>query len=212
MAKKLYIVGASSNTSNSGTSGGDHAEYNLFIHEFQNESDRAAAIVGAAVLYDQLKQIITHFLVDDPKEVKALFSPSGALGAFGDRISLAYLLNLISKTQRDDLKIIAWVRNRFAHRLYGLTFSDPEITRETKKLKYSEETTSFKQIGIQQPSSRDRYILAIAYLALHFWSNISLGEHAERRIGEGQKRKDPSTLPQAVATMLALRAVDVPDS
>jgi hypothetical protein len=43
-------------------------DFQGFLEEFQNENDRSAAIIGAAFLDENLKQLLTNFLVDDEKK------------------------------------------------------------------------------------------------------------------------------------------------
>lgn len=42
-------------------------DWDGFLKEFQGESDRAAAIVGAAFLDEHLRFLLEEFLVDDPE-------------------------------------------------------------------------------------------------------------------------------------------------
>jgi mannitol operon repressor len=109
-------------------------DFQGFLEEFQNESDRSAAIIGAAFLDEHLKQLLTNFFVDDPKEVAHLLSSESPLGSFGARIRAAYCLGLVSREYFQSLKLIKDVRNAFAHQLHGLTFDDKEIAAACRKL------------------------------------------------------------------------------
>jgi DNA-binding MltR family transcriptional regulator len=103
--------------------------------EYQNESDRAAAIVGAAFLDEQIKEYIRQFLIDDEKFVNDLFAPDRPLGAFGARIQIAYALGLLTNDEYHDLKVVQGIRNAFAHDLHGLSFNDPWIKQQCLLLK-----------------------------------------------------------------------------
>ncbi len=61
-------------------------DFQGFLNEFQNESDRSAAIIGAAFLDEHLKQLLTNCFVDDDKEVTLLLSSESPLGSLdGER-------------------------------------------------------------------------------------------------------------------------------
>ena len=109
-------------------------DFQGFLDEFQKETDRSAAIIGAAFLDEHLKQLLANFMVDDPNEVKQLLSQESPLGSFGARIRAAYCLGLISRQYFESLKLIKDVRNAFAHQLHGLTFEDKDVADACKKL------------------------------------------------------------------------------
>jgi DNA-binding MltR family transcriptional regulator len=83
--------------------------------EFHEQPDRVIATVGAAYLDSALDTLLRAVLIDSEDEVEKLLGPSGALGANGARCQLAYCLGLITVDQRDDIKTIAKIRNKFAH-------------------------------------------------------------------------------------------------
>jgi hypothetical protein len=56
-----------------------------FLEEFRRESDRAAAILGAAYLDEELLQLLTEFLIDDENEVRELVDNEKPLGAFAEQ-------------------------------------------------------------------------------------------------------------------------------
>ena len=106
-----------------------------FIDEFLKEGDRATAILGAALLDENLFQLLSRFLVDDKKQVDLLLDTEQPIGSFGARIRLAYCLGLITLNTFKALMIIKGIRNAFAHQLHGLSFSDPDIVKEVDKLR-----------------------------------------------------------------------------
>lgn len=100
-----------------------------FEEEFREEGDRAAVIIGAAFLDELLRRLITSFLIDDKKKVKRL-----PLGTFANKIGFAYCLGLISEDEHHDLEIIRDMRNKFAHKMHGLSLADQEIREKCSKL------------------------------------------------------------------------------
>ena len=104
------------------------------MEEIKTQSDRAAAIVAAAFIDERLRQYLSRFLIDKPKEVEELFGFDRPLGSFGSRIRVAYCLGLLDDNEYHDLKIIQDVRNAFAHELHGLTFADPWVAQRCREL------------------------------------------------------------------------------
>lgn len=91
---------------------------------FREETDRGAAIVGAAYLDESLKELVASFLIDDEQVDELL---RRALRSFGLRIVVAYSLGLISADEYSDLDTIRDIRNDFAHGRTKTSFSEPEI-------------------------------------------------------------------------------------
>lgn len=116
-----------------------HADLQGFQQEFQKESDRAAAVLGAAYLDESLRQLIAASLVDSPTEVDDLLGPNRPLGSFSSRIRAAHCMGLISDGERDDLNRINGIRNRFAHDLHGLRFTDDWAKEECAVLRCAKE-------------------------------------------------------------------------
>lgn len=105
------------------------------LFDYTEPNDRAIVIVGSAFLDALLTDMLTNFLVDDAKEVRRLVQPEGALGSFGARISACYCLGLIGETIQSDLRLIAKVRNRFAHEV-DIHFTDPRIQGWCESLRW----------------------------------------------------------------------------
>lgn len=95
--------------------------------EFHHESDRVVAIVGAAYLDSLLEKLLRAVLIDTPDEADRLLRPDAPLGSNGSRAQLAYCLGLIRVDQRDDLKIVAKIRNLFAHDFKALSFDSAPV-------------------------------------------------------------------------------------
>jgi len=116
-----------------------------FYEEIQNESPRAAVIIASAFLDAQLRNLLSKYFVDDPKIANELLgsenNPDGPLSSFSSRIKAAYCLGLIGKGMYHDLHIIRRIRNKFAHKMHGYTFDEPEIVSWCKSLKLAKMIT-----------------------------------------------------------------------
>ncbi len=69
-------------------------DFRGFFEEFQNESPRAAVILGAAFLDAQLRELLANFMIDQKSVVDELIGseskPDRPLSAFSARIRAAY--------------------------------------------------------------------------------------------------------------------------
>jgi len=102
-----------------------------FIVEFWEdkvkENDRSLAIIGAALIDEQLEELLASFFIEQPKTTGFLLSPTGPLGAFGVRNQLAYALGLIDRPTFRDIKLIQKIRNQFAHVAEDIDFSNNRL-------------------------------------------------------------------------------------
>ena len=145
-----------------------------FLEELGHETDRAAAILGAALLDELIYQLICAFLIDDAEEVQNLTDTERPLGAFGARIRAAYCMGLITKEIFKDLNVIKLIRNLFAHRLHGLSFSEESIANECAKLKCLER---IHLVGADLSSARVRFSSAIYLIHIYLSMEIKLVSH-----------------------------------
>jgi len=142
-------------------------DWNKFYEELQNESPRAAVIIAGAFLDSQLRDLLSSFLVDDPKVVDEFLgsdkNPDRPLSSFSSRIKAAYCLGLISKSIYDDLETIRKIRNKFAHKTHGYTFDEPEIVSWCNSLKLAKMITD---VSPHVPKSHGgMFILGVIQLA-----------------------------------------------
>lgn len=95
--------------------------------ELNGGSERAAAIFGAAILDELLRQVLVAFMISDDKETKELTRESSVLGTYSSRIRAAYCLGLLTAEERNDLDLIRRIRNPFAHRVRPPSFEEGQI-------------------------------------------------------------------------------------
>lgn len=111
-------------------------DINAFSGPFRAESDRACAVLGAALIDERLKRLFDRRL---HYSNKALLSHSGVLGSFSSRISLARALTWISDDVRFDLDQVRDIRNTFAHNAdHQLSFADQSISDKCRTLKVAQ--------------------------------------------------------------------------
>jgi DNA-binding MltR family transcriptional regulator len=111
------------------------------VYEFRAtltpETDRGCALMAAAYLDDQLRELLSKCFIDDSKAIGEYFSNSGPLGTFSSRIESAYLLGAISSSVRRDLHLIRKIRNDFGHNPKPIGFDDEAISNRCKELHLS---------------------------------------------------------------------------
>ena len=145
------------------------------------ENDRALAIVGGAFLDTLLENILIEFLIEDEKEVGDLLRYDGPMGGLSARIRTAYCLGLLRKSIRDDLRLVAKIRNRFAHNL-SASFEQSPISDWCNALRFHRE--SF----IQPPagsSARDLFYVEVSRLIGYLDGYISIARGEKRLLPKG---------------------------
>jgi hypothetical protein len=165
----------------------DLVDLAAFVKEFTAETDRGAALVGAALIDNRLERLLrAHFLNDATAD--KLLSSTAPLGTFSARIDASYALGLVTEVEFRECDLIRRIRNEFAHRLHGLTFENQAIANRCRELK----AMAYERWG----SPRQRYMNSVITLCLVLWHRPA---HAEQL--KAQDRKWPWHL--AFGTMKA---------
>ena len=99
-----------------------------FLKEFQSETDRGAALVGAALIDDRLERLLRSHFIDGKEANDLLGTGSAPIGSFAARTKAAYCLGLITELEFKECNIIRRVRNEFAHQVHGLDFSNDKLS------------------------------------------------------------------------------------
>jgi hypothetical protein len=148
------------------------------LFDYGEASDRAVAIVGPAFLDTLLSEMLVNFLVDEEKEVQKLMQPEGPIGAFGAKISTCYCLGLIGETIKSDLRIVAKIRNRFAHDLRA-HFSDEQISSWCGSLRWHKE--SLLRDPPSDATSRDLFQVGVNQLVSHLSGLVGVARYHKRQ-------------------------------
>jgi hypothetical protein len=119
--------------------------------ELQAQTDRGAAIIGAAIIEDFLTDALKNRLILTADVSRRLFSheANGPLADFSAKINIAFAVGLIEADQRADLHNTRRIRNRFAHTPEPLDFSDKKIATWCFQ---------FRTIKEHTRSPRERYL------------------------------------------------------
>jgi len=127
-------------------------DLDTFSGTFRSESDRACAVLGAALIDERLKQLFDRRL---HYANAALLSHSGVLGSFSSRISIARALAWISDDVRFDLDQVRDIRNKFAHNAdHELSFTDQSIADKCRTLKVAQTLIDAHEALANRPPNR----------------------------------------------------------
>lgn len=113
----------------------DLKDFSSFLKEFQSETDRGAALVGAALIDQKLSDILEAFMVNNKIADELLNGANAPLGALSARTKAAYAFGLIDDHELGECDLIRKIRNEFAHSIHGTTFFDQKIHSLCKNLK-----------------------------------------------------------------------------
>lgn len=101
----------------------------------REESERGCVIVSAAILDEQLVEMIRARLVPSPEREDELLEAGNApASSFSARIDLAYRIGVLSLDQRQSLHILRKLRNDFAHVSTPISFSDDSVSDRIRNL------------------------------------------------------------------------------
>lgn len=154
-------------------------EFHALFNERGAVDERAIAILGAAFLDNMLEDILISFMVDDEREAGKLLGFDKALGTFSSRIAATYCLGLICKTVRDDLRIVAKIRNRFAHEVRA-SFDQPPFSDWCRSLKWHEFSMMMKAPADATP--RETFRVGVNQLITYLSGLVSLARHDRRKV------------------------------
>jgi hypothetical protein len=171
----------------------------------QTKSDRAAAIVGAAFLEENLRNAIEARLRADENIVNKMFKPSGSLGAFEVKADLGFLLRVYEKDVHADLVTLGKIRNAFAHWRKPIKFDSKDIKALCRELKLVDKDEYPKMPGPGLPdelrsperigpdaSPTERFILTIKLMVIIFWAashDLVLGRTRSTDGANGTQRR-----------------------
>ncbi len=163
----------------------DITELNQFLHEFQKESDRAAAVLAGCYLDEMLELLLKKFLIQDAKFIAKYVlgnSPSVTIDSFAKKARIAYALGLLREDEYSDLDIVRRIRNEFAHQLHGLSFDTQKISDLCFNLKLAQLTIDKLLCDTKYTDgARFRYTIAVGILG-NFINHRALYETEAREV------------------------------
>jgi len=146
-----------------------------FLHLFNSESDRGAALLAGAMLDEAVLGILRAFLIPGEQTDLLLSEFNAPLGTFAARTMAAYTLGLIEKTEFMEAEIIRRIRNEFGHRWRDVSFESEKITTLANQLLWRG-----SQSDSESRNSRARFNMAVAMLLGDWLWRASLVEKESR--------------------------------
>lgn len=154
-------------------------EFNAFLKDLMDETDRAAVIIGAAKLDLLLYQLLQKYLLPNSTSDDEFLDSDRVLGTFSSRILASYRMGLLSAEFVWALHMIRKIRNAFAHELSSVSLnSGAQRDRITNLMQVMNRSTLFKRTlrdriseGRPTPSTDFRAIAAAMYIRLEFACN-----------------------------------------
>jgi mannitol operon repressor len=153
-----------------------------FLKEFQAETDRGAALVGAALLDSRLERLLLSHMLPGKIADDLVKGGNAPLGTFSARINATYAFGLITTKERQDLNLIRGIRNEFAHSEHGLTFADRKIVGMCSSLISRRPLDMIR--GPDDYPPRQRFNEAVIFNAMQLWYRP---EHAAPHKAEERK-------------------------
>jgi len=113
----------------------DTSELIQAITELDSLSDRAAAVLGFALVDAALERFARRILADPSDN---LFGGSGFLGTASEKVEALFQFGYLPTEIYQDLTLLRRIRNEFSHRSDpGLTFDSAEIAKRIEALQYA---------------------------------------------------------------------------
>lgn len=154
---------------------GYYDDWQTILEELQSQSDRAAAIVGVALIDAKLEKAFRTVMVEGLSQGKLrdLFEgPTAPLASYSGKARVAHALGMIGDRSFADLKRLGQIRNRFAHELEITSFEHQKIRELCDQL----ELTNIRH-GAQQPPAtpREKFIHSTVLIAHLMYSELVAG-------------------------------------
>jgi DNA-binding MltR family transcriptional regulator len=113
-----------------------YANFQEMLAETRSEGDRACALILAANIDNCLRDLLEAFFVEMSKnQKKDLFENNGPLSTFSSVSRIAFATGFLSLDEFNDINLIRAIRNLFAHKVQGWSFSTGEVAQLCTSLK-----------------------------------------------------------------------------
>ncbi|SOE59126.1 Mannitol repressor [Burkholderia sp. YR290] len=100
-----------------------------FIEEVERESERGAVLTIVSFIDELLIRLLKSAFPNKTHAEKLFQEMDGCLSTIMYRTNIALALSLLRQKEFDAIKILARIRNEFAHKWDGTAFDDPTISK-----------------------------------------------------------------------------------
>lgn len=150
--------------------------FSMFLKEFQDETDRGAALVGAALIDSRLNRILTSHLIECKESNDLIEGGNSILSSLSARNKICFCLGLITRIEFKEIETIRKIRNEFAHQVHGLDFNNQRISDLCKNLKA--DTPDNKHFD---GDSRKIFINSVVLTSLSLWYRPEYAKHLKAK-------------------------------
>ena len=105
----------------------DIRDLSTFLAELHRETDRGLALVAAALIDQKLLETLQSFFCPGKAAERLLTDSNAPLASFSARIEACFALGLIDDFEYQEITLIRKVRNEFAHKVHGFSFSASKV-------------------------------------------------------------------------------------
>lgn len=142
----------------------DLEKVSVFLEDFQSETDRGAALVGAAMVESRLERILDKHLIQNRSSIDLLKGFSAPIATLSAKTNLCHALGLITDKECSEIIIIRKIRNTFAHTFEKIDFSNQTISDLCKNLNASQPGHLKKE-----KKYRELFINSVILVSLSLW-------------------------------------------
>jgi len=143
------------------------SDHNEMVVMYQKESVRAAALLAASFLENEMKKRILDFLVNEESSAK-LFEPYHPLSTFSGLVEVTFALGFLLRAMLSDLTLIRKIRNYFAHHPKHVTFEQAPVSDWCRELTTAKGIPTQGGEPCRQDNARDQYLFTIAMVLVYF--------------------------------------------
>lgn len=104
-----------------------------FIAEVENETTRGAVLNIVSFIDELLIKLLSSYFPNSAHAESLLSNMDSCISSIMDRANIAYALALLRKKEFDAIKILARIRNEFAHKWDGSCFDRGQIPKLINK-------------------------------------------------------------------------------
>jgi DNA-binding MltR family transcriptional regulator len=145
-----------------------------FFQGLLTESERAIGILAFAFVESRLFELFSQRLDSSIHGgVESILGPQGILDSVGAQIRMLRSLRWLRAETEQDLRLLARIRNRFAHAHTALTFEDSKIRGYFSALtKHEERCSKFFQGGVLK--IQETYLVRVAATLYFLYADLTL--------------------------------------
>ncbi|WP_200286722.1 MltR family transcriptional regulator [Pantoea ananatis] len=155
----------------------------LFLKEFNQESDRGAALLAASMLDESLQKIIESCLISNSSAKQLISGFNAPLGTFSARLKAAHALGLIMDHEFNEIDLIRKIRNEFGHGWMDVSFESQKIKNSLDKLPWLGPNDV-----MQSPKSKFSFAVSIILMDLLYRARLVKKDRVVMKVWQHRSR------------------------